>query len=116
LRLERAILRAVFRKGGMGILNDLTNCLRYGDITVPIGGKFLLIEAKSGKSRTPHGERQETKMRKISDYLLCDRTNELYGSSGDFSRLPLDGKEVHHRPQLNETIRLAWASFPLGLV
>jgi hypothetical protein len=35
LRLELYLLRAALRRGHIAVLNDLTNCLRYADVTLP---------------------------------------------------------------------------------
>lgn len=108
-RLERQILR---RSSGMGvpvILNDLTNCLRYGDITVPRGdGSFMLIEAKTPskkqKKLDQRGERQLEAMNKINSYLTSDNSHDLFGTRGPVMRLSAKEEERNHIPRLNELI------------
>lgn len=46
-RMERMIMRNLFAQGQVVILNDLTNCLRYGDLTIPIGDRIMVVEVKS---------------------------------------------------------------------
>lgn len=105
-RLERKMLRGSFGMGIIVILNDLTNCLRYGDITVPKRGKFMLIEAKSGRKRRldERGKRQLDQARNITNYLHTDLTQSLYGEEGMFVRAAYQSNEQHHRDKLNEII------------
>lgn len=57
-RLERKILRAIVRSGYVAILNDLTNCLRFGDITVVRDGFPQILEVKSSKAKDARSNRQ----------------------------------------------------------
>jgi hypothetical protein len=108
LRFELKTLRTVFSLGHVGIMNDLTNCLRYGDISVPKDGTLrFLFEAKSGKYPNSRTQRQFTKARKVINYLADDETDGLYGINGQFQRISLHSPEVHHRDQLNTLISSA---------
>jgi hypothetical protein len=108
LRLELKALRTVFSLGHVGIMNGLTNCLRYGDISVPKDGTLrFLFEAKSGKYPNSRTQRQFTKARKVINYLTDDETDGLYGINGQFQRISLHSPEVHHRDQLNTLISSA---------
>jgi hypothetical protein len=66
LSLERRVLREAFARGGFAILNDLTTCLRYGDLTVPGAEGFMIIELKSGGTgaRSDRAKRQVEKIEK----------------------------------------------------
>lgn len=109
-RLERKILRQSFGMGVTVILNDLTNCLRYSDITVPNQGKFMLIEAKSGKKHRPNkrDKRQFELTRNVTDYLGSDLTQALYGKEGMFIRAAFQTNEKNHINRLNEVIKDAF--------
>jgi len=108
LRKELLQLRRVFKLGGIGILNDLTHCLRYGDITVGYKGSMLAtIEVKSGRHRDRRGIRQSGGIEKIAKYLRTDQAQNLYGIEGEFYRYAVSGKEVNHRDSLNLIIRQA---------
>lgn len=114
-RLERQILRHCSETGITVILNDLTNCLRYGDITVPRGdGPFMLIEAKSSnekqKKLNKRGERQLSGMNKISSYLATDNTQSLFGIKGPFMRFSVKEAEHNNISQLNELIEKCLSS------
>ncbi len=108
LRKELLQLRRVFKLGGIGILNDLTHCLRYGDITAGYKGKMLAtVEVKSGRKRDRRGMRQSAGIVKITDYLRTDQTRNLYGIDGVFHRFAVKGEEVNHRDRLDVIIRQA---------
>ncbi|NNU33417.1 hypothetical protein HK413_03250 [Mucilaginibacter sp. S1162] len=52
-RFERQVLRLAFNRGAIAILNDLTNYLRYFDITIiKDHNVWLPLELKSGKKKT----------------------------------------------------------------
>jgi hypothetical protein len=108
-RLERRCLRRAFAGGYLAILNDLTNCLRYGDLTIPVGGMPKLIELKSGKSSGEREDRQIEKMSRLSEYLTTDRVTDWY-HPGVMTRLAFEQEEVNHRNQLNELIAIALQS------
>ena len=60
-------------KGHIAILNDLTNCLRYADLTVPAArGQPAFFEMKSRKTRYPRDDRQFEKLKR-SRIILEDR-------------------------------------------
>jgi len=104
LRHELEILRGLFESGRIGILNDLTNCLRYGDISVSIEGKQYIFEIKSSKSRNSRTQRQLTEARRLTNYLTKDEADNLYGVKGEWQRTSLHSQEVHHRDLLNSVI------------
>ena len=77
-RLERAMLRQVFKLGATGLLNDLTHSLRFGDITVFLGnGRFGLIEVKSGKGgNRKRAKRQAEASQRVLRYLETDELED----------------------------------------
>jgi len=107
LRRELKALRTVFSLGRIGIMNDLTNCLRYGDISVIKDGKVHIIEVKSGKYLNSRAQRQSAEARKVVNYLTKGDTDGLYEINGKFQRIGLHSPEVHHRDQLNALISSA---------
>jgi hypothetical protein len=76
-RLERAVLREVFRLGKEAILNDLTNSFRFGDITVFLGeGVFSIMEVKSGRGgNKSRAERQKEAIDGVLGYINTDERN-----------------------------------------
>lgn len=100
-RLERQILRRLFAEGHIAILNDLTNCLRYGDITVIKDDRFLILEAKSGKHRTDRDERQVSELNNLLAYVHTDYTDRLYNREGKFWRVSAQSKPIYYHDELN---------------
>jgi hypothetical protein len=107
-RRERRIWRAVFEHGIVAILNDLTHCLRYGDITVPRpDGRFTIIEVKSSEHHGGRTRRQIEKLERIVDYIHTDHTDQLYQLDAEVYRVSLPSSEVNHRDEINHVIRAA---------
>lgn len=104
-RTERLMLRQVFAKGYIGILNDLTHSLRFGDVTMFLAAElsphspFNVIEVKSG-SLNSRARRQMKAMEDTMTYLRTDTKiigditflrdstqREPTGHGGEFVRL-----------------------------
>ncbi len=122
LREEWRLLRKIFEQGGIGILNDLTHCLRYGDIIAGQGNRlFAIFEVKSGTHRNQRAKRQFASINKLAGYLKTDTTHELYGMRGKFQRIAVCGEEAHNRKRLDSIIRqarkcgLSWEEVEPGL-
>lgn len=103
-RLERKWLRGAFETGGVALLNDLTHCLRYGDITVCKDGFFLIFEVKSGRWKNIREERQVSGIRDIYEYLATDRTDKLYAHEGEMVRTSVHSDEVYYTKEVNSLI------------
>ncbi|ULA69704.1 MAG: hypothetical protein LZF62_450052 [Nitrospira sp.] len=101
-RLERQFLRDSFKDKNIAILNDLTNCLRYGDVTVIDRERRVRIaEIKSGKNVTKRDLRQRAATEKMSTYFKNDIVDELYGFKVPIRRISLANEEKHRRNDLN---------------
>lgn len=100
-RLERASLRKAFSIGATVVMNDLTNTLRHGDISIfrpdlwPNGGSpFLLMEAKSGKGGDKERtNRQLEAIKKITEYLSTDKR---IVENGTYMRVGYKTPPQHH--------------------
>lgn len=109
-RFERKALRLAFAHGGVAILNDLTNCLRHGDLTVPLGGMPVILELKSGKSgSSDRAYRQKERLEKLGRYLATDRVIDWY-HPGEMQRRAYHAAEINHAGELNELIAEALES------
>jgi hypothetical protein len=106
-RLERRIMRTVFQHSGIAILNDLTTCLRHGDVTIPLNGPFTVFEAKSGRQRSKRDYVQEAALQKVMNYVLSDRAENLFGQKATFVRKSLSVPERNHLGWLNRLIKQA---------
>jgi hypothetical protein len=76
-RFERRILRKVFERDGfVAILNDLTNSLRHGDVTIYQPSNLdtvpVVVEAKSGPIGS-RGKRQMSKLEEVMSFLNTDK-------------------------------------------
>lgn len=108
LKYEQKILKEIFQKGNVAILNDATNCLRYGDITIVDEGFLWPIEVKSNINLSDKDKKQLKKMRDIVNYIYTDKTDELYGTKIDAKRFPVKNKEVNHIQEINNLIKKAF--------
>ena len=101
---ELEIVKKAFDLGRVAILNDLTHCLRYGDVTLILDGSFAIVEAKSGQTLNQRGKRQAAANHMIREYLRTDRVVDLYGIDHEFHRIDLAHPEVNHIPALQAMI------------
>jgi len=107
--LERRILRDAFKSGRIAIMNDLTDSLRYGDVTLLTEQGVLLVEAKSTRRANRRTKRQEEALDTIEGYLATGYAKDLYRPGWQIQRRPLHKQERHRRRELNELIRDAYA-------
>ncbi len=110
LRSELKFLRHVFSKGGVGILNDLTNCLHTGDVCVALENRPIIFEIKSGRVHNTRVKRQRKHIDDISKYLYFDRADRMYKVDGDFQRFTIHSKEVNHIDKFNSIVASARVS------
>ena len=113
LRLELYALRLALRRGHIAILNDLTNCLRYADLTLIFkGGILRFVEVKDRRvpgTQYPRDERQLQNLRDMADYVLTDKPISLYGyEDWKFHRRALRSHPVHLTREINRAIREAY--------
>ncbi|WP_158926497.1 hypothetical protein [Acidisphaera sp. S103] len=92
-RLERMVLRKSFRWGATVVMNDLTNTLRHGDITVfnpdlwPDGGSPISpVEIKSG--RGGNKKRAARQIQALADVMKYIRTDSRRTEDGVQMRVP----------------------------
>lgn len=107
LASELKFLRHVFAKGGVAILNDLTNCLHTGDVCVALENRPYIFEIKSSRHQNARVKRQRNHIDAISKYLYFDRTDRLYGIDGDFRRYTAHSKEMNNLDRLNSILTSA---------
>lgn len=104
LKLELQVLHEVATKlNRVAILNDLTQCLRYGDLTIAAGPP-VFIEVKSGRGDTERDKRQQRHAESVSDYLRRDLTHNWRNTGFTVRRVPLLIPERHHRRLLGKLI------------
>ncbi|MHB9036556.1 MAG: hypothetical protein ACYC64_07805 [Armatimonadota bacterium] len=108
--LERRYLRQLFANGQVAILNDLTNSLRYGDITLITESGMGLVEVKSSLLTNRRTRRQSEALGRITDYLSLDRVSDLYRPGIEIRRTSLHCEERHNRDAVNALINRVYAS------
>ena len=106
LRAELAELRRIYKTGGIAILNDITNNLRHGDITIvsPINA---IIEVKTNKERSRRVRRQRRALKKLTDYLVSGDDGAPFGRFEKLVRLGVHHPDHYLWHELNSLIREA---------
>ncbi len=104
-RLERKCFRAAYRMGGIAILNDLTNVLKYGDLTLVSEFRAAAyIEIKSGKRRNQRELRQRERMKKLVDFLNHDTPTDILRPGMISHRMAIAKPLEYHLKGLNQLI------------
>ena len=107
LQFELRVLRSLLCQGYAAVLNDLTNCLRYGDITIASPAGPWPIELKSGKGEGSRGRVQAARIQHIRDYFNTDHTDSLYGIEGEFVRFEVESPEVNYLKEISALLKRA---------
>lgn len=108
LRRELNILRGLLRRGVVALLNDATNCLRHGDLTVVRDGvsfPFIMEVKGSRDHETARLGRQRKRAEEAYRYLATDEREMDDGSI--MRRVGLETPEVNHRRVLNDVLEKA---------
>ncbi len=94
-KLERKIFNYLNKSGIVSVLNDLTTCLKYGDITLkhPVTLLPSIVEVKSSKNINDRVIRQQKEAENILKYLNIDKTDRLYGEERNALRLSTHSTE-----------------------
>ncbi len=107
LSKELEILKGLFQHGEFAVLNDVTNVLRFGDITHFHGGHFNTFEVKLSKSKSSRTSRQKRKLKALHDYMRTDETAELYSLDHKLIRKAAHSSARDHLKDLNDIIAKA---------
>jgi hypothetical protein len=114
LRMELALFRHCKAQNVLCILNDITNSLRHGDITMFKHGVPSIMEVKSGRAGTNDARtcRQLERARTISKYLKEDLGQNIYPGQGTATlhRRELTIDESEHRDTVTELLTKALES------
>lgn len=103
-RLERRVLRWAGANNVIAIMNDLTNCLRHGDITVPSSdGTFLLMEMKSRRRHSQREARQVGAASDIIQFLRDDASQNLHGKYNAHRMAP-NSEEINYAGLLSDSV------------
>lgn len=92
-------------KTGYVLLNDITNYLRHGDLTVIKPGEVSFAEIKSSSSNSGRGNRQKNR---LDDLLVQLNQNKLTIGKGDFAEvIKVPGKVNNFFDSVQQAIRLS---------
>lgn len=98
-RLERKCFRYAFKAGGIAIMNDLTNVLKYFDLMIITGiDEWFPIEVKSGSSKN---KVQANKGSTLMKYLLADEPADIYERGMPMIRQSLVSNVQDHVEKVN---------------
>lgn len=102
-RLERRLMRYSLKNGTICILNDLTNVLKYFDLTVVKEyNVWIPIEVKSGNSKNAV---QAHKGSVLMEYLLNDKPTDIYRRGKVQHRMSTPTDPIDNIKAINITIR-----------
>ncbi|MDU6981728.1 MAG: hypothetical protein E6361_10320 [Clostridium perfringens] len=104
LKNELTKLKSIFDEGGFAILNDITNSLRYGDITVDDNGKPLLLEIKSSSNKNKRIIRQQQDIDHRMEMINNDYLESFLGTDKKFKRVYSNTAEVNYIEELQTLI------------
>lgn len=104
LKTELATFREIYKKGHIGIINDITSVLKYCDITLIHPNGFVSIEVKSSNVKNSRVLRQSENATKIFNYLETDKIENLYGRPGITQRVELKSSEKNYSKSINQLI------------
>lgn len=77
---ELSILDDYLERGVPAILNDITNTIRHGDITLLVGPDPILLEVKSSWAKiNPRGRKQARSLELLNKFFSTDKVSGLRG-------------------------------------
>jgi hypothetical protein len=113
-RRELQILRALLTRDYPGVLTDITNSLRHGDICCRVHGFPFPIEVKTSKSSSARSTRQLAAITKVVGYFGTDKVTDWYQPGTEMRRVALPKRLRHHTKALNSVVTSArvdgWAN------
>ncbi|WP_243157454.1 hypothetical protein [Clostridium perfringens] len=104
LKNELNKLKSIFDEGGFAILNDITNSLRYGDITVDDNGKPRLLEIKSSSNKNKRIIRQQQDIDYRMEMINNDYLESFLGTDKKFQRVYSKTAEINYIEELQMLI------------
>lgn len=107
LKRELEELERFFKQGNFAILNDITNSLRFGDITVEKDGKPHLVEIKTSIHSNARIRRQEKDLNERMELLHNDYVENLFGSDKKLKKMISSKPEKNYVVELEELIDIA---------
>jgi hypothetical protein len=104
---ELRLLRILFDQGENALLNDITNCMRVGDITLFLEGEMVPIEVKSSEAgkASARAKRQMAAGNQIMRFLAEDRATGLYRPGETVYRVASHSEPTDHTALLDQMLK-----------
>jgi hypothetical protein len=103
LKLEWTCVKVLTSKGIPGMLCDVTNTIRHGDVCVLIGPDPILIEVKSSRNKNSRVIRQIESNKALMDFFETDEARNFRGLP-HIKRSQFKLPEITHFDALNRCI------------
>ncbi len=100
-------LKKIFDNGGFAILNDLTNTIRYGDISELKNGELIFHEIKTSKNKNARTKRQKKSLESVQELISNDKIEKFDGGK-TYRKIAIDIREKNYIIELNEIILEAY--------
>ena len=111
LKQELKMLKLVFSAGGIGLLTDLTNCLRYSDIVIVKNKRIIFVEVKSSHHENARVRRQITELKNMRNYLKNGKSDKKHSYLGHpMIRRSIHSDEINHMDRINNVIKNSLSS------
>lgn len=104
LEKELEIFKSHFEAGGFAILNDITNSLRFGDITIDKNGKPDLLEIKTSSFIDKRVIKQRHDIQDKLNTINDDYIENFQGSNLTFKRVHSEKTEINYVDLLENMI------------
>ena len=110
LKVELRFLRQLERHGFIAILNDLTNDLRYGDVTVVRDdGYYVMVEMKTSVHSNTRLDRQRNKLDRMAAYIDTGEAEDFFTNSGALvKQTDIHSPERWNNEALNAVVQSAY--------
>lgn len=107
LQKELEIFETYFKEGKFAILNDISNCLRFGDLTIMKDNKPFFIESKSSDFIDDRVIRQKENLKNTLNIINNDTINNFLGTNKKFKRVYSSNAEKNYIDILQNMIQEA---------
>lgn len=104
---ELKALKGLLDIGIPSVLCDLTNTIRYGDVSILVGNDPVVVEVKSSRTRDRRRSRQLQKLKMLSEFYKTDVSHGLRGLD-TVHRVEIGSEARSFEGEFNECIEAAY--------
>ncbi|OVE68692.1 hypothetical protein CCS79_12425 [Clostridium diolis] len=109
LKKELEIFESYFETGKFAILNDITNSLKFGDLTIDKNGKPDLLEVKTSSFIDKRVVKQRTDIQDKLNVINNDYIENFEGTDLTFKRIHSEESEINYVDLLQGMIKKAFS-------